>query len=239
MSAEPGGVARQAALSILVVEDHDDLRDAIVDALARQGHHVRGVDCAEAVPELAERNGIDLMVVDLNLPGESGLSLARRLRKVQPGLGIVMLTARSLSEDKSAGYANGADIYLTKPASLAELGAAIQALARRLGPVRADVPAWALDVDRLVLLGPAGRVVLTLNEVLVLTALCRAPERRLERWQLLECLGHQGGAYSNAAFEMFIARLRKKMRALGGEEETPIRSVRGIGYQLCVRVQLV
>ena len=226
-------------LRILVVEDHDDLRDAIVDALTRQGHHVQGVDCAEAVPELAERSGIDLMVVDLNLPGEDGLSLARRLRRVQPGLGIVMLTARSLAEDRSTGYASGADIYLTKPASLAELGAAIQALARRLAPVQAGASPWALDARRLLLLGPVGSAALTLNEVLVLTALSRAPERRLERWQLLECLGRQGGGTSSAAFEMFIARLRKKMRPLGPDEDMPIRSVRGVGYQLCVRVRLV
>jgi DNA-binding response OmpR family regulator len=226
------------ALHILVVEDNDDLRDAIVDALAHQGHHVRGVDCAEAVPELAERAGIDVMVVDLNLPGEDGMSLARRLRAVQPGLGIVMLTARSLTEDKSAGYRSGADLYLTKPASAAELHAAIQALARRLRPQGATAGSLELDLRRLMLQGPAGRTLLTANEVLVLAALCRAPDRRLERWQLLQCLGHHEADYSKPAFEMLIARLRKKLQSLHSEEDKPIRSVRGVGYQLCVDVRL-
>jgi len=228
---------QHAALNILVVEDNDDLRDAIVDALAHQGHHVHGVDCAEAVPELAERVGIDVMVVDLNLPGEDGMSLTRRLRAVQPGMGIVMLTARSLSEDKSAGYLSGADIYMTKPASAAELHAAILALARRLRPAAAT-DTLELDVRRLLLQGPAGRVLLTSNEVLVLAALCRAPDRRLERWQLLECLGHQEAHYSKPAFEMLITRLRKKLQSLHREEDKPIRPVRGVGYQLCVDVRL-
>ena len=75
-----------AALNLLVVEDNGDLREAIVDALARHGHRVHAVDCAEAVPELPGRAEIDIMVIDLNLPGEDGLSLARRLRQVQPHL---------------------------------------------------------------------------------------------------------------------------------------------------------
>lgn len=224
-----------AALNLLVVEDNGDLREAIVDALARHGHRVHAVDCAEAVPELPGRAEIDIMVIDLNLPGEDGLSLARRLRQVQPHLGIIMLTARHLTEDKSAGYDHGADIYITKPASPAELHAAIQALARRMRAASARAAGGLeLDMRRLVLHGAPGQVTLTPNEVQFLAALVRAPGQRLERWQLQQCLD----AHSNPALEMLIARLRKKLQPLCGQERNPIQPLRGVGYQLCIDITL-
>lgn len=225
--------------NILVVEDNDDLREAIVDALTHRGHHVRGVDCAEALPEMTGRAGIDVLIVDLNLPGEDGISLTSRLRKVQPDMGIMMLTARSLSEDKCLGYTSGADVYLTKPATSDELHAAIQSLGRRLKGATKTSELLVLDVTRLLLQNANAHVNLTPNEVQVLAALCRAPERRLERWQLLECLGHPEGDYSKSALEMLIARLRKKLQLLGDSHDRPIRPVRGVGYQLCAEIRLV
>ena len=91
-----------APLNLLIVEDNDDLRDSLADALGTRGHHVVALDCAEAVPEQAELTRLDLAIVDLNLPGEDGLALAQRLREAQPGLGIIMLTARAQSSDKVA-----------------------------------------------------------------------------------------------------------------------------------------
>ncbi|WP_328986113.1 response regulator transcription factor [Thiorhodovibrio winogradskyi] len=119
-------------LNLLIVEDDENLREALVDTLGAQGHAVRGLECAEEVPEQADLLQLDIAVLDLNLPGEDGLSLARRLRQAQPELRVIMLTARTQGADRAAGYASGADIYLTKPASLAELNYALQALARRL-----------------------------------------------------------------------------------------------------------
>ena len=92
-------------LNIIVVEDNDELREATVDALRAEGHQVLGLDCAEALPEQASWRRVDLMVVDLNLPGEDGLALTRRLRSSQPDIGIIMVTARGLSTDKRRGYA--------------------------------------------------------------------------------------------------------------------------------------
>ncbi len=111
-------VATLHPLNILIVEDNENLRESICDALQSLGHHARGIDCAEALPEQADLVRLDLAILDLNLPGEDGLSLAGRLRQTQHDLGIIMLTARVQGEDRAAGYAQGADIYLTKPASL-------------------------------------------------------------------------------------------------------------------------
>jgi DNA-binding response OmpR family regulator len=117
---------------IIVVEDHDDLREATVDALARMGHGVRGLARAELLDGEFPTFRPHLLVLDLNLPGEDGISLARRFRRSHPGIGIVMVTARNQTEQKIDGYDSGADIYLTKPVSIDEVAAAIHALSRRI-----------------------------------------------------------------------------------------------------------
>jgi len=119
-------------LNIVVVEDNDDLREAIVGVLSAQGHRVLGLSCAEELGDEGAQAVIDLLVVDLNLPGEDGVSLTRRLRQTQPGLCILMMTARDSVRDKVSGYEAGADMYLTKPVSIEELTAAVKSLDRRL-----------------------------------------------------------------------------------------------------------
>lgn len=96
-----------------------------------------GQNAQEDLDDLAAHT-FDLLILDLNLPGENGLSIAQRYKRANPGCYIIMLTARSRLEDKVAGYESGADIYLTKPVSSAELIAAIKSLARRLMPHAAN-----------------------------------------------------------------------------------------------------
>ncbi len=95
------------SLNIIVVEDHDALRDITVEALRSQGHQVVGVESAEALNRVDADSAADLMVIDLNLPGEDGISLSRRLRAARPDMGIVMVTARTLSSDRARGYDSG------------------------------------------------------------------------------------------------------------------------------------
>jgi len=224
-------------LNIAVVEDNDDLRGAMVAALEDQGHHVVGLDCAEAVSEQNAVLSIDLMVVDLNLPGEDGLSLSRRLRQVQPDIGIIMVTARSGLSDKTIGYESGADIYLTKPVSLDELGAAINALGRRLRPASPEAT-LVIDVHGLTLKSQQGGASLTAQEAAVLTSFVRAPDQRLEAWQLLEIFERTERASSRSAMNVAIFRLGKKLKQAGGSDR-PFRAIRGWGYQLCERVTIV
>ena len=119
-------------LNIVVVEDNDDLREAIVEVLSALGHRVLGLTCAEELGDEGAQAVIDLLVVDLNLPGEDGVSLTRRLRQIQSGLCILMMTARDTVRDKVSGYEAGADMYLTKPVSIEELTAAVQSLEQGL-----------------------------------------------------------------------------------------------------------
>lgn len=222
-------------LNIVVVEDHHVLRDITVEALKEMGHAVVGLDCAEKLDDQLGTCLIDLLVIDLNLPGEDGLSLARRIRAAQPEIGIIMVTARTQVSDRVVGYDHGADIYLTKPTSLDELGAAVNALARRL--TREEESGYRLVSETLTLHGPTGAVGLSAQGVSILAALARAPGKRLESWQLLEIAGASGTAFNKATLEVQIVRLRKKIIQVGSTEQ-PIKSLRGWGYQLCVPLTL-
>ena len=229
-------------LNIVVVEDNDDLRDAIVDVMGSMGHRVLGVSCAEALNDENAQAMIDLLVVDLNLPGEDGLSLARRLRNAQPGLRVLMMTARGSVRDKVEGYDAGADIYLTKPVSIEELTAAVKSLERRLrAPLQQSDDAMALlvSVAELNAKGPRGSIELSAVEAALLSALARAPGHRLAYWQLLEIMTPRDAGISQANLAVRLTRLRKKLAVIGFERTT-LQVVRQEGcYQLCVPVRIL
>ena len=227
-----------ALLNIVVVEDHDALREVTVEALRGEGHHVAGVDCAEALADQLGVMPVDLMVVDLNLPGEDGISLTRRVRRAQPDIGIIMVTARGQPAEKMEGYASGADIYLTKPTSLGELSAAIQALSRRLKRCAPVDTALRLDLGKLSLAGREEEVGLTAYEAAVLCAFVRAPGQRLENWQLIELLSKSEADYSKARLEVQIFRLRRKLTQAGAGI-APVKVLRLVGYQLCVPIMVL
>ena len=218
-------------MNIVVVEDNDDLREVMVEVLTAQGHFVSGLDCAES---LVEFNGLMHMVIlDLNLPGEDGLSLANRLRANYPQLGIIMVTARGMPSEKAQGYENGADIYLVKPVSHDELVAAVAALARRLAPV-AVPDRITVNGLKLMLEGLEGqRVSLSVLQLAVLSAFAKVPDQRMESWQIIELLGQESAQDPKAALELQIVRLRKKLHEAGAASPA-IQSIRGWGSQLCV-----
>lgn len=223
------------SLNVVVVEDHEALREMTVGVLASAGWHVRGFESAEALYEGIGLKTIDIALLDLNLPGEDGLTLARRLREHQPNIGIVMLTVREGIEQRVSGYEHGADLYLPKPAAGAELIAAIAALARRLGP-SSRLPAFVLDLAAGRLRGPAGSVSLLEPEALLLRAFALAPEGKLETWQVYEILGEENA--SRGAIAIRITRLRKKLAEAGAPEEA-LRAVRNQGYRLFIGLAVI
>lgn len=225
-----------APLSILVVEDHDMLRDATIALLRENGHDARGARCAEDVDDLRGMSLPDLYVIDLGLPGEDGLSLARRLRQARPGVGIIMATARTLIDDRVAGYHSGADIYLPKPVDPVELLAAIRALSHRIKPAVSE-HALQLDVQRLRLRGPSGDVTLTATEAGLLTALAQANLQTLERWQVAVHLKLDDGEGQRASLDVRLSQLRKKLRDAGAGEPC-LQSIRNHGYRLCLPISI-
>lgn len=228
------------ALKILLVEDNDELREATSAFLQSRGHYVRSIPTAEDLGDTSGAFVPDVYVVDLNLPGEDGLSLVRRLRSVHPNVGIVITTARTQIGDKVTGYESGADIYLAKPVAPLELLAGITALAKRVKAHGPQGSALRFQLGRSLLSGPQGNLELTGAEAVILTALIRAPGQTLERWQLAEIIGGGDAAEvlpSAATLEMRITRLRRKLTEAGAEPPA-IKALRKYGYALCSPVMI-
>ncbi len=225
-----------ARLSVLIVEDHDALREVTVAFLAECGHEVRGAADAQEMDEVLSRWPAHIVVLDVNLPGEDGHSICKRLRGARPGLGILMLTARASAADRVAGYERGADVYLAKPTSNEELAAAIGSLGRRVRPQEVEPP-YLLDEVARELSGSGGRVSLSEAEAILLRTLASAPGRQVEYWQLMDALGMSTEADAKAALEVRVVRLRKKLAHIG-VPDGGLLSIRGQGYRLNVAVTI-
>jgi DNA-binding response OmpR family regulator len=155
-------------------------------------------------------------------------------------VGNIIVSARSDLQDKIIGYDRGADWYLPKPVPFGELSAALKSFARRRQAQQFETvsPAGSLRLQQRELHGPAGSVRLTPAEETLLTAFARAPSGRLESWQLLELFGLDSADVSKTSLEVRITRLRKKLSQVG-TQGLCLESIRGIGYQLNVPVQVV
>jgi DNA-binding response OmpR family regulator len=222
-------------LKIVVVDGNVYLRNATVDVLGHMGHDARGVASGDALDKEIEEFALDFLVIDL--PGAEGLSLARRMRASHPDIGIIILAAQMRVDDKVAGYQSGADFYLTKPVSLQEFGAAIDAVARRLRRVGLKPSAITLNLVSLQLSGPLGAVDVSRRESALLRAFMAADEQLLDTAQIQSAVGKTADEFSKATLEVQIVRLRKKLEAVGAAPPT-IKSVRSVGYQLCVPLLL-
>jgi DNA-binding response OmpR family regulator len=227
-------------LSIVLVEDHDALRELTTEALQELGHRVTALTCAEDLEDVSRATPTDLFILDLNLPGEDGISLSKRIRNSYPKVGIIILTARSTSKDKVIGYESGADLYITKPVDREELIAAIKSLTRRKVELSMDNTSGPLCVSEanLELTGPQSKAKVSAAEAALLTAFSRAPSGRLEIWQLAEILNLDLSEISKSSLEVRIVRLRKKMIEVGCQVRA-IESVRGFGYQCLVPIKIL
>lgn len=223
-------------LKIAIVEDNDDLRALLVQDLSIAGYFVRDADSAEQLDDLFSNNHFDVLIVDVNLPGENGFSISARYRRFNANLNIVMLTARTNVADKVTGYGAGADLYLTKPVSNAELMAAIGSIARRVAAQK-NPPLITLNLKNMTL--TASKMVdLNKQEVLVIKALCESPSSNLPYFKLLEICGEPIDEVSKSTLEVRITRLRKKFLEAGVLEKS-FRALRGDGYQLLVDVHII
>lgn len=225
-----------AQLNILIVEDHHALRDATVSFLREHGHNVKGVQCAEDVFHEVMRVPIDIFVIDLNLPGEDGISLSQRIRRANPSTGIVMATARTLAEDRIVGYKSGADIYLNKPVEPEELLVCVEALGKRIKQAKLS-GGLVLDLRKMALKGPYGSANLTTAEVNLLRGMLQAKNQTLERSQVLVELDIVVGEVQSNSMEARISKLRNKLSNVSGEDNC-IKSIRGHGYKLCVHLSV-
>lgn len=223
---------------VLVLIDDLVQREAAIETLALHGYSVAGGDSAEALYELPAGTHFDIALLDRHLPDEDALSLGSRLRRIQPGIGLVMLATHDNLDDRVAAYRHGADLCLGKPAAPSELCAAMDALVRRLSaftrPAGDDL---VLELASCQLHTPSGPLKLRRQEVEALYALALAPGNFLESWQLLERLGKPLDIYGKAQLEVLISRLRSRLKPLQ-PDTNPVRAERGRGYRLDLKLQV-
>jgi DNA-binding response OmpR family regulator len=230
-----------AARRILVVEDDPAIQRGIVDALRFAGYKPCAASTfAEAVKQVSEAS-FDLLLLDLVLPGGSGLEVMARARKSQPTVPVIAVTALGTENDRVGGLTQGADDYVVKPFSLKELLARIDAVIRRSAERPSDVALLAVpgaEVDlarREVRYENGGRTELSQKECELLGYLARNPGRAISRDELLLRVWRlEPSRVSTRTIDMTVARLREK---LGSEGEGVVLTVRGKGYMLALDVK--
>ena len=220
---------------LLVVDDDDRIRDLLREFLARAGFRVTGAADAAAAWRLIETLDFDLMVLDVMMPGEDGLSLARRLRARtdQPGrTPVLMLTARGEANDRIEGLVAGVDDYLAKPFEPRELLLRIEAILRRagprdIGPTSLSLGECAFDIERGELTRDGAPIRLTEAEVELMRRLARSANAPVDRLELARDTADVTGR----AVDVQVTRLRRKIET---DPKNPryLQTVRGVGYRL-------
>jgi DNA-binding response OmpR family regulator len=230
-------MANDAPLDVLVVEDEEPIRRGLCDVLAFHGYAPEGVERGDEGLRRGLANQHALVILDVMLPGMNGYDVCRRLRADLPRVPVLMLTARGAERDVLEGFRAGADDYVTKPFSVSELMARVEALLRRARPraehERAEpfaFGAWRVEPDELRARSDARVVELTRREALLLALFAGEPGRILSRRRLLrEIWGFaEPDRIETRTVDMHIARLRKKLDAGG---DALIETVRGEGYR--------
>jgi two-component system OmpR family response regulator len=229
--------------TILIVDDDPQLRELLREYFSEREYNVLLADDGARMWQQIEKNAVDLVILDLMLPGEDGLTLCRNLR-AHSAIPILMLTARGDEMDRIIGLEMGADDYLHKPFIPRELLARVKNILRRSG--EGNGPAargrqlhfagWVLDLDARHLIDSKGVVVpLSSGEFRLLKTLAENPNRVMSRDQLLDVFsGREAGPFDRT-IDVMISRLRRR---LGGDGElTLIKTVRNEGYLLAAKVE--
>jgi two-component system, OmpR family, response regulator len=236
-------------IHVLAIDDDPSVRQMIADYLGDNDIQVTALASGRTVAEVMARHTIDLLILDLKLPGEDGMQIARHLR-AESDVPIIMLTGRKDEADRVMGLELGADDYLTKPFSPRELLARIRALLRRsrthetvadgLARVRAyRFAGWELNVRLRRLTSPHGETVpITNSEFNLLVAFLAAPQRVLSREQLLDSSRLHNDEVYDRSIDVQVGRLRKKIEPRGTQTRL-IRTERGAGYVFTAVVQTV
>jgi two-component system OmpR family response regulator len=232
---------------LLIVDDDREIRDLVSRLLCKHGFKVLAAANAEAMDVALAGARIDLVILDLMLPGKSGLEICRDLR-AGSAIPILMLTAMGDETDRIVGLEMGADDYLAKPFNPRELLARVRAILRRSGaPTSTGKPAssakrlrfagWSLDLGRRRLEAPDGLIVdLTTGEYELLIAFVERPQRVLTRNQLLDLARGRDAAPFDRSIDVQVSRIRRKIEA-DPKSPSMIVTVRGDGYVFTPEVE--
>ena len=229
---------------ILIVDDDDAIRDLLHEFLKKRGMRVSVARDSEEMQAIFSRTPVDLLILDVMLPGKSGMEICRDIR-MHSRVPIIMLTAITETTDRVVGLEMGADDYVSKPFDPRELLARVRAVLRRLdgpGPDRRIEPqvykfaGWTMDCSRRRLVSPDNvRVELTSGEFNLLETLVKSAQRMLSRDQLMELAGSNVAYGYDRSIDILISRLRRKME---DDPRSPklILTIRGGGYQFVPEV---
>jgi two-component system OmpR family response regulator len=230
---------------LLVVEDEDGIRELLENYLQSYGFEVTAVPDGAQMRAARERQSYDLVLLDLGLPGEDGLTLARELR-ADPGLGIIIVTGRGEPVDRIIGLEIGADDYVAKPFDLRELLARVRSVLRRIRSTAQDSPqahpellvfdGWQIDLATRSLCRPDGEPVsLTTGEFELLAVFARSANRVLSRDELMGAIHRREASPYDRSIDVQVGRLRRKIERDPARPER-IKSVRGVGYLFSTRI---
>lgn len=220
--------------TIFCVEDDGNIRELVVYALHASGFEAEGFECAAALYERLERRLPDLLLLDVMLPGEDGVTTLKNLRQNPhtAGLPVILLTAKNAEYDKVLGLDSGADDYVTKPFGVMELLSRIKAVLRRAGlsaPANSlSLGAISLDVGRRAVTVAGEPVSLTFKEFELLHYLLQNPGLVLSREKIMAAVWGFDFEGESRTVDMHIKTLRRKLGEAGGL----IVTVRGVGYKL-------
>jgi two-component system, OmpR family, response regulator len=236
----------EAQPHLLVIDDHREIRDSLKAYLSKHGYRVSTADGATTARKVLTTGAIDLVVLDIMMPGEDGLALCRSLRETT-NLPIILLTAMTEDTDRVVGLEMGADDYVTKPFNPRELLARIKAVLRRthaLPPQRQPLASdtvrferWTLDVRRRELIGTdAVAVPLSTAEFLLLSAFLNHPHLVLSRDQLLDLTRGREAEVFDRSIDNQVSRLRKKIE-VDPKRPALIKTHWGGGYSFTAEVE--
>jgi DNA-binding response OmpR family regulator len=227
--------------SILIVDDEPEVRDTIREYFELSGFQVYVAGDGESMREVVARHHVDVVLMDLNLPGEDGLTLTRQLRSSH-GAGVIMLTAAGETIDRIIGLEVGADDYVSKPFEPREVLARVRSVMRRLrdrssaaAPAPAESAVVQLGACRLDLAAhrmynaKGDEVALTSMEFDLLKAFAESPNRVLSREQLMDLAHHRNAEAFDRSIDLRIMRIRRKIEK-DPEHPEVLKTVRGAGY---------
>src|ERR687894_440301 len=221
----PPGPTLSVVATVLLAEDDIGIAQPLSRALQREGHEVVVVGDGHTALARADQDEVNLLVLDLGLPGMDGLDVCRRLRRVRPDLPVLMLTARTDEVDFVVGLDAGADDYVGKPFRLAELLARVRALLRRLTPETVDVGGVRMELSGRRVLVDGAEVNLANKEFELLRVLMLRAGQVVTREEILREVWNDPDLKTSKTLDMHMSWLRRK---IGGERR--IATVRGVGF---------
>ena len=227
-------------IEIAIIEDDVTLREELAILCSDYRFSVHETNNGRGLDDILVTTRINILLLDINLPGESGISICKRIREQLPDIGIVIMTALPEKNLRIEGYTSGADIYISKPLIPQELIQALLNLSKRLN-VSKNQEKWHLQTQNQILMTPSGKEIkLTSNENRFLIAMMQSRESTINFDNALLLIDkNNDGSATKRALEVFVSRLRKKILSHCPEIDSPIKALSGIGYKLYLAINLV